>query len=402
MNGRIYDPTLGRFLQADPFIQAPRNSQSYNRYAYVLNNPLSYTDPSGYFFSSVFKGVNRAVKKLWQSTTGSLLRAIANVPILNTAVQIGISIVCGPSAPACMAAYSGAQTYAVTGSLRSAFTSAAISYASAQTFKQIGKSFNGKGGAFWKTNGAGHIGAHAVTGGVISVLKGGKFGHGFFSAGITKGLTPYFEGAGGSDFEVNGYNVAEATIAGILGGTISQVTGGKFANGAITAAMGNLFNNQRTRIRHQEKMEAVRAARQRAESESRRWAFQLGAVGGAKWINGSGGDAGFYMGWNKDDTFDYGFYVTGTGRIGTEVGTDGGIQIAWGDVYTNELAGPSVELSGGLDTLVDINIGKEVLVGGGTVNNFSVTYGPELSVMGPVSVSSSINYTETWRFNSND
>ena len=37
MNGRIYDPTLGRFLQADPFVQAPDNSQSYNRYTYVLN-----------------------------------------------------------------------------------------------------------------------------------------------------------------------------------------------------------------------------------------------------------------------------------------------------------------------------------------------------------------------------
>jgi hypothetical protein len=36
MNGRIYDPTLGRFLQADPHIQAPQNSQSYNRYVYVL------------------------------------------------------------------------------------------------------------------------------------------------------------------------------------------------------------------------------------------------------------------------------------------------------------------------------------------------------------------------------
>ncbi|WP_195732930.1 hypothetical protein [Glaciecola sp. MH2013] len=75
-------------------------------------------------------------------------------------------------------------------------------------------------------------------------MRGGKFGHGFFSAGITKGLTPYFDGIGGSDFEVNGYNIAEAAIAGILGGTISEATGGKFANGAITAAMGNLFNNQ--------------------------------------------------------------------------------------------------------------------------------------------------------------
>ncbi|MFC4700693.1 RHS repeat domain-containing protein [Glaciecola siphonariae] len=50
MGGRIYDPTLGRFMQADPFVQAPKNTQTYNRYSYVLNNPMSYTDPSGFFF----------------------------------------------------------------------------------------------------------------------------------------------------------------------------------------------------------------------------------------------------------------------------------------------------------------------------------------------------------------
>ncbi|WKD51028.1 RHS repeat-associated core domain-containing protein [Microbulbifer spongiae] len=48
MNGRIYDPALGRFLSPDPFVQAPNNSQSWNRYSYVFNNPLSLTDPSGY------------------------------------------------------------------------------------------------------------------------------------------------------------------------------------------------------------------------------------------------------------------------------------------------------------------------------------------------------------------
>jgi hypothetical protein len=48
MNGRIYDPVIGRFLQADPIIQAPGNAQSHNRYSYVLNNPLSFTDPSGF------------------------------------------------------------------------------------------------------------------------------------------------------------------------------------------------------------------------------------------------------------------------------------------------------------------------------------------------------------------
>ncbi|ESP95088.1 RHS repeat-associated core domain protein, partial [Pseudoalteromonas luteoviolacea 2ta16] len=50
MNGRIFDADTGRFMQTDPFVQAPSNLQNYNRYSYVLNNPLSYTDPSGYLF----------------------------------------------------------------------------------------------------------------------------------------------------------------------------------------------------------------------------------------------------------------------------------------------------------------------------------------------------------------
>jgi len=49
-NARYYDPTLGRFTQPDPFVQAPANPQTLNRYSYVLNNPLRYIDPSGYFF----------------------------------------------------------------------------------------------------------------------------------------------------------------------------------------------------------------------------------------------------------------------------------------------------------------------------------------------------------------
>ncbi|MGM0563374.1 MAG: RHS repeat domain-containing protein [Pseudomonadota bacterium] len=50
MNGRVYDPVLGRFLSADLVVQAPQFSQSYNRYSYTLNNPLSFTDPTGYFY----------------------------------------------------------------------------------------------------------------------------------------------------------------------------------------------------------------------------------------------------------------------------------------------------------------------------------------------------------------
>ncbi len=50
MNGRIYDGMLGRFLSADIVVQAPGSLQSYNRYSYVMNNPLTMTDPTGYFW----------------------------------------------------------------------------------------------------------------------------------------------------------------------------------------------------------------------------------------------------------------------------------------------------------------------------------------------------------------
>jgi RHS repeat-associated protein len=48
MNGRIQDAVTGRFLSPDPTIPDPAFTQSYNRYSYVNNNPLSFTDPSGF------------------------------------------------------------------------------------------------------------------------------------------------------------------------------------------------------------------------------------------------------------------------------------------------------------------------------------------------------------------
>ena len=48
MNARIYDASIGRFLNADTIIPNAYSSQDFNRYTYVLNNPLKYTDPSGH------------------------------------------------------------------------------------------------------------------------------------------------------------------------------------------------------------------------------------------------------------------------------------------------------------------------------------------------------------------
>jgi hypothetical protein len=77
-----------------------------------------------------------------------------------------------------------------------------------------------------------------VAGGISSVLGGGKFGHGFWSAGLTKGLdvNSLIPGVG------DGLNAARAIVAALVGGTISELTGGKFANGAVTAGLAQAVN----------------------------------------------------------------------------------------------------------------------------------------------------------------
>ncbi len=48
MNARLYDPAVGQFVSADTMVPHPDSTQGFNRYAYVNNNPLVFTDPSGH------------------------------------------------------------------------------------------------------------------------------------------------------------------------------------------------------------------------------------------------------------------------------------------------------------------------------------------------------------------
>lgn len=80
MNGRMYDPVVGRFLSPDNYVQDPRNSQSYNRYSYCLNNPLKYTDPSGYTWG-IFK-------KSWWEKNGRQVIATAASIVVTAAVTV--------------------------------------------------------------------------------------------------------------------------------------------------------------------------------------------------------------------------------------------------------------------------------------------------------------------------
>jgi hypothetical protein len=73
MNGRVYDPTIGRFLSADPIIQTLATSQAINPFSYVMNQPLTLTDPSGMsWLSKLFSGIGSFLKK-WGQTILSVV-----------------------------------------------------------------------------------------------------------------------------------------------------------------------------------------------------------------------------------------------------------------------------------------------------------------------------------------
>ncbi len=213
MNGRIYDPLLGRFLQSDNYVQDPTNTQSHNRYSYVWNNPLNATDPSGEFVFTLF-----AVAVI---AKGSF-----------DAWAIGAIIAAATTADAIIA---GAD-------YSDAFLTGIISGVSAGAFAGVGTVLSGKAGtslgSYWLPV---KVVAHGTIGGMTAVLQGGKFGHGFAAAGFTAVATP-FNNNGYVDRTSNGFSWRRVALGASIGGSASKLSGGKFANGAVTSAFASIVS----------------------------------------------------------------------------------------------------------------------------------------------------------------
>ncbi|TQV65654.1 RHS repeat-associated core domain-containing protein, partial [Exilibacterium tricleocarpae] len=138
MNGRVYDAEIGRFLSADPFVRDITNLQALNRYSYVENNPLSYTDPSGYFLKKLFKkiaSVVRDVVREWRRFLKRVVRAQGRLfgRIPGPIRDVLVAVACGGQ-PLCYAAMqariSMSVAYANGGTIKQSLKAGAVAFVS--------------------------------------------------------------------------------------------------------------------------------------------------------------------------------------------------------------------------------------------------------------------------------
>ena len=168
MNGRVYDPQVGRFLSPDPHVQDPANTQCLNRYSYALNNPLKYNDPTGFFWGKLFRAIAGAV--LAVVTFGAFL------PVAAAAVA-GVGLT-GAAATVASGAIAGAASGFVGGTVSTGSVKGGLKAAVG------GAVFGGISGHFGSTWNLQRVATQATAGGAVSELGGGKFKDGFAMAGL--------------------------------------------------------------------------------------------------------------------------------------------------------------------------------------------------------------------------
>ncbi len=300
MGGRVYDPKIGRFLSADPNIQNPIASQSFNRYSYVGNNPLSYYDPSGYFLKglfhaikSLFRGIKKIVNKIAKRIRQHIRRVNRALKKIGKAIKkywkvivaVAIVVVAPYAAPALFSAMGatvggalltagggltltgavaagaiagGLSGLVTTGSLKGAITGAITGAAFAgignyfQTVQSGGQVFGAQ--AAQHSVGALSMGqrvaksfAHAVVGGVSSRMSGGSFKSGFLAAGFTQAFAGSISnintGTTATSYYSMGSRLLRGGAAAIVGGIGSRLGGGRFEDGARIGLWSRVLND---------------------------------------------------------------------------------------------------------------------------------------------------------------
>lgn len=192
MNGRLYDPVLGRFFSPDNYVQMPDNSQNFNRYTYCLNNPLKFTDPSGELF-----GIDDIV---WIGAGIGAFMGAMEAKMTETPVWKGALV-------------GGLSSFASYG---------------------VGSLFGHSIGTF------GHellrAGAHGLTSGTLSYLNGGNF-----FAGAMSGFSASLMGSGAQTLHFKADAMLASTA--VAGGLTSWAVNGNFMDGFHIGMQVGMFNH---------------------------------------------------------------------------------------------------------------------------------------------------------------
>ncbi|MGU9938522.1 RHS repeat-associated core domain-containing protein [Empedobacter brevis] len=204
MNGRLYDPILRRFLNADENIQDPYNTQNYNKYGYVMNNPLMFNDPSGEYWEAGFllTAISTAI------IAGAIGAAIGVATYLVSILVSGQKFKVGGMFKSLIW---GAVSGAVTSGIGSVFTPAAGS--TLTTFGQVVKTS-----------------VHAAAQGALSMVQGGNF-YQAFAAGALGSLAAGGWGKIAGNFGKSTEGMI--TFGAISGGIGSYLVGGNFWQGFV-------------------------------------------------------------------------------------------------------------------------------------------------------------------------
>ncbi len=217
MNGRVYDPLVGRFTSADPTVQEAFNSQGWNRYAYVQDNPLSRIDPNGYGFFSFLSHIFNPVQVFNDQI--SVVKAVYSVPYLGTAINIAsvaaATYACGPCGIGVAAANASLEAGVTSGNIGEAFKAGVVVGAETALTQ-----YGGLAGA-------------ALSAELGHAAYGQDFQSGFLAAG--------FSSAVGGVIPDTGF-VGNIITSAAISGTASVIAGGKFEDGAIRGALNGAVN----------------------------------------------------------------------------------------------------------------------------------------------------------------
>jgi RHS repeat-associated protein len=336
MGGRLFDPVIAQFLQVDPILNIENPTLGLTAYSYCYNNPLYYTDPTGYwsvgkFFGGIARGVVRVLIVGPMATPFLVVPQFRdfvdkNAGTIVTVQGIVVSAILTPMGvpPAVTGFATGfassfAQTYLNGGSfgqaLEAGMISGTISGVTAGITSGIGATFMGADGTgtaglfgdnYWANLGGKAV-THAAFQGAMNEAQGGSFKDGAIAAFASAASSHYIGQIQGNDVSSA---VQRTAIAATVGGTTSAIGGGKFANGAMTAAIVHMYNFEATKATYNA-LASSNAGRSPAGGESLKWCNEKknfcceGSFGNFNTTVSSTGD--LEVGYSAYDVFGGGF-----------------------------------------------------------------------------------------------